>query len=96
MLSYQSPINVSWIGRTVLAIVITVKVTKRKSRPFEHAVSMSKRPGASIYVGNIIYYLVHLPDPFYRGLEVDLKGSNTVPILMLSMYIDRLGLFCHL
>ena len=44
------------------------------------------------YVGNIINYLCHLPDPFPRGLWKDLEGSSTFLPLMLLMYIDRIRL----
>ena len=50
-----------------------VRVTKSKSRPFEYAVSMPKRPKRSVYIGNIIYYLMFLLSTFLRGLEVDLE-----------------------
>ena len=41
-----------------VTITTTVKVTKHKSGSFNHAVSMSKRPTASVYIGNIINYLI--------------------------------------
>ena len=79
----------------MLVTMITVKVTKHKLRLFEYAVNMSKWPGRSGYIGNIIYYLTHLPDAFPRGLEVDLEGSSTFLIVTIPMNIDRLGLFCY-
>ena len=84
--------DVSWMNVTMITIV---KGTKLKSGPFEYAESMSKRPERSVCIGNIIYYLIYLLSPFPRGLEVDLDGSSTFPILMLSIQINRLGLFCH-
>ena len=57
---------------------------------------MSKWPGGSVNIGNNIYYIVYLPNPFPSGLEVDLEGSNTFPTFMLLIYIDSLGLFNHL
>ena len=57
---------------------------------------MSKRPTGFVYIGSIINYLLYLPDPFPRGLEVDLKGSSIFPTLMPSMHVDRLGLLNHL
>ena len=73
-----------------------VKMTKHKSGPFEYAESMPKGPARSVYLGNMIYYLLYLHILLPKGLEADLKGSNTFPILMLLMHIDRLGLFCYL
>ena len=72
------------------------KVSKCKSGPSEHAQSMSKRPTRLAYVGSFIYYLLYLPDPFPRGLGIDLQGSSTFLPFILSMHIDRLGLFIHL
>ena len=46
----------------------------------------------SVHIGNITYYPIYLSTPFPRSLEVDLEGSSTFPILMLSMHIDRFGL----
>ena len=80
----------SWINVTVTT---TVKVTKYKTGPFEHAVSMSKRPAGSIYIGKIIYYLTNLRTPFPRGLEADLKGGSMFPTPTLSIHINKLGLF---
>ena len=57
---------------------------------------MSKQPSRSVYIGNIKYYLIYLPDTFPRGLEVDLEGSSTFLPLLLLMLIDRLGLVSHL
>ena len=74
----------------------TVKVTKCKLKPFQYIQSMSKRPTGSVYIGNIIYYPIYLPDPLPNGLEVDLGGSSIFPILMLSLHVDRLSLFNHL
>ena len=85
--------DVSWMD---LTIPITIKVTKCKSWFFEHSISMSKWPTRSVYVGNIVYHLIYLPDPFVRGLEVDLEGKSIFPILLLSIHIDSLGLFYHL
>ena len=81
------------MGVTLLTIV---KVTKHKSKPFDHTVSISKWPAGSAYVGNIIFYLIYLSALFPRGIKVDLEGGNIFPILMLSMYMDKLSLFCHL
>ena len=67
-----------------------------KLGPFEHAQSMSKWPTGLGYIGNIINYLWKLPDTFPRGLYKDLEGSRTFLPLMLSMHINRLGLFSHL
>ena len=72
------------------------KVSKCKSGPFEHAQSMSKWPTGLAYAGSFINYLLYLPDPFPRGLCIDLEGGSTFPPLKLLMYIDRLGLFSHL
>ena len=83
----------SWMN---IIMLTTVKATKHKSGPFEHAVSISKWPTGSVYVGNTIYYLKYPLAPFLRGLEIDLEGSNIFPILTLSMLINRLGLFCQL
>ena len=80
----------------MLLTVITVKVTKYKSRPFEHAVSMSKWPSRSLYIGNIIHYLIYLPIPFPKVLEIYLEGSSIFPIPIPSIHIDRLSLFCYL
>ena len=78
---------------TVTAIV---KVTKFNGGPFEHAESLFKWPKQFVNIDNIVYYLTHLPDIVPRGLEVDLKGSSTSPILAILMYIERLNLFSHL
>ena len=52
-----------------------------------------KWPVGLAYIGNIINYLWHLPDPFPRGLWKELEGSSTFLPLMLLMHINRLGLF---
>ena len=57
---------------------------------------MSKQPAGSVNIGNIINYLSYLPDPFPKGLEVDLDGISTSPTLMLLIFFDRLGLFSYL
>ena len=44
---------------------------------FEYAQSMSKWPTGLAYIGNFINYLLYLPDPFPRGLWIDLEGSST-------------------
>ena len=58
--------------------------------------SMSKWPTRSVYVGNIICYLIYLFAPFPRGLEVDLEGSNIFPMLTLLMCIDGIMLVLSL
>ena len=68
----------------------TVKVTKHKLGPFEHAQSMSKWPVGSSYVGRITFYPTYLTYPFPIYLKVNLEESSTFLILMLSMHIDRL------
>ena len=85
--------DVSWMDTTTTAIV---KVAKYKSGPFELAESMSKRPAGFVYIGNIVYYLTNLPNPFPRGLEIDLEGSSRFPTVMLLMLINRLSLFYYL
>ena len=75
---------------------IIVKVFKCKLGLFEHAKSMFKGLKKSVYIVNIICYLIDLFSLFSRDLEIDLKGSSTFLILMLSIHIDRLGLFSHL
>ena len=57
---------------------------------------MSRWPTGFAYAGYILYYLIYHPDPFPRGLEVNLEGSSIFPTLKLSMHINRLGLFYHL
>ena len=74
----------------------TVKVTKRKSGLFEHAVSIFKRPIGSVYISYLIYYITYLPIPFPRGIEVDLEESSIFPTLLLSMHTNSLGLFSQL
>ena len=81
---------------TMPVTVSIVKVTKPKSEPFKYALSMVKCPAVSVHIGNIIHYLIYIPDPFPSSLEVDLKGSSTFPILMLLIHIDTSGLFYHL
>ena len=66
-----------------------VRVIKHKSGPFECAVNMFKWPRRSIYIGNIVFYLIYLLATFPRSLEVDLEGSSTFPTLTLSMHTDR-------
>ena len=79
------------------AISLTiVKVSECKLGLFKHTESMSKWPTGSAYIVNFINYLLYLPKPFSRGLGIDLEGSSTFVPLMLSMHIDRLGLFSHL
>ena len=67
-----------------------------KLRPFECAQSMSKCPAGLGYVGSIINCLCHLTVPFPRGLWKDLEGSSLFLPLMLSMYINGLGLVSYL
>ena len=76
--------------------LITVRISKCKLGLSEHTQSMSKQPSGSVYIGNNINYLLHLPAPFPKGLEVDLEGSSIFLPLMLSMHIDRLDLVSHL
>ena len=90
---YHTYFNMSWMDITLFT---TVKVTKCKLRPFEHAQSMSKHLVGFICIGNIINYLLYLLFAFPRVLEIDLEGSSTFPKLRLSMHIDRLGLLSHL
>ena len=71
------------------------EVSEHKLGPFEHAQSMSKWPERWAYIGNFINYLSYLPDPFPRGRGIDLEGSSTFLPLILSMHINRLGLFSH-
>ena len=82
----------SWMD---IILSTTVKLSKKKLRPFKHSYSMLKWPVGSVNVGNITNYPIHLPISFPRGLEVDSERSSTFPILMLLMYIDRLGLVSH-
>ena len=70
-----------------------VKVTRHKSGLLKHTESLLKRPAGSMYIINIIYNHIYLPALSPRGLEVDLEGSSTFPILMLSIHSNRLGLF---
>ena len=78
-----------------ITLCTIVKVMKHKSGLLEHAQSIAKWPTGFVYMGHIVYYHIYLPDPFSRGLEVDQEGSSTFPTLMLSMYINRLGLFSY-
>ena len=64
--------DVSWIDITLST---TVKVSECKLGLFEHAQSIFKQPIRSLYIGNIVNYLIYLPDPFPRGLEVTWKGA---------------------
>ena len=57
---------------------------------------MSKCPTGLAYVGYFINYNFYLPVPSPRGLRIDLEGGSTFLPLMLSMHINRLGLFSHL
>ena len=77
-------------------MLTTIKVSQRKLRPFKHAQSMSKRPLGLVYIGIFIHYLSYLPDPFPKGLEVDLEGSSAFLTLALLIHIDRLNLFSSL
>ena len=65
-------------------------------KAIKHAQSMSKWPSGSAYVGNFIDYLFCLAVAFPRGLCIVLEGGSTFLPLMLSMYINRLGLFSYL
>ena len=85
--------DVSWINTTFLN---NNKVSKSKLGPFECTQSISKWPTGLAYVGSFINYLLYLPDPFPRGLGIDLKGTSTFLPLTLSMHIDRLGFFSFL
>ena len=71
------------------------KVSKHKLEPFKQAQSMYKWSAGLVYLYSFINYLLYLPAPFPRGQGIDLKGSSTFLQLMLSMYIDRLGMFSH-
>ena len=75
-----------------VALLITIKVSECKLGLFDHTPIISKLPTGLVYIGNIINYLLYLPDSFSKGLEVDLEGNNTFITPMLSMHIDRLGL----
>ena len=85
--------NVIWMDITLFTII---KVLECKLGPFEYTQSMSKWPARSVYVGNIFNYLIYLPDPFPRGLQVDLEGSSTFLTITPLVYMDRLCLFSHL
>ena len=77
--------DMNWMDLTVTAIVSIVKVIKHKPGLFERVLIMLKRPTGSVYIGIILYYLIYLPNPFPRGLEVDLEGTSTFPELILLM-----------
>ena len=53
---------------------------------------MSKQPTGLAYVGNFVNYLLYLPAPFPRGLEIDLERSSIFLLLKLLMHINGLGL----
>ena len=78
-----------------ITLLIVVKVSKHKLKPFDLAQKISKWPVGLVYIGNIINYLLNFPNPFPRGLEIDLDGSSTFPKLILLMHINRLGLVSH-
>ena len=78
-----------------MTVPTIIKVTKCKTGPFEYTVTISKHPAGSVYLCNIIYYLVNLLDPFSRGLEVYLEKSSTFSSLIPTMHNDRIGLFYH-
>ena len=63
-----------------------VKVFKCKSGPFKHALNISKWSAGSVYIGNVINYLIYLLVPFLRGPEVNLEGRIIFLTLMLSIY----------
>ena len=63
---------------------------------FEYTQSMFKLPTGLVYIGNTINCLLYLSAPFPKGLKVDLEGSSTFLPLMLSMYINGLGLVSYL
>ena len=86
-------LDVSWMDATFLS---NDKMSEHKPWLFEHAQSVSKWPAGSAYIGNFINYLLYHPAPFPRDLWIDLEGSSTFLPLMLSMHINRLGLFSHL
>ena len=67
-----------------------------KLGPLAHAQSMPKWPTGFVYISNIINYLLYLPAPSPRGLEVALEGSSKLLSLMLSIHIKILGLCSHL
>ena len=70
----------SWMD---IILFTTIKVSKCKFGPFEHNQNISKLLKRLLYIGNITNYLPYLPDPFLRGLEVDLEGSSIFPTLTL-------------
>ena len=45
-----------------------VKVNKPKFGPFKYTESISKCGEKFLCIGNMIYFLIYLPDPFPRGL----------------------------
>ena len=53
---------------------------------------MSKQPTGSICIGNTIYFPIYLPASLPRSLNEDLEKSRMFPILVLSIYIDRLAM----
>ena len=57
---------------------------------------MSKWTTGSVYIGNTIYYLTNLPNPFAKGLGVNLEGRSILSELILLMHIDILGSVNHL
>ena len=66
--SISTIFDVIRIGLTILATMLTIKVTKLKLGSFKHAISMSKRPAGSVYIDSILYYVIYLPDNFPSGL----------------------------
>ena len=82
-LPFSKQNDVNWMYMTMKTIL---KVIKCMSGYFEYTVSISKQPAGSVHIGKIIYYFICLPIPFLRGLEVDLEGSSTFPILMLNAH----------
>ena len=85
--------DVSWMDEMLITIV---KVSECKLGTFEHTQSMSKWPAGLAYIGSFINYLLYLPDPFLKGLGIDLEGSSTFLPLMLLMDINILVLFSYL
>ena len=78
-----------------MALPTIIKMTNHKLGLFEHAVNIFKWSTEFLYADNIIHYLIYLPDPFPRGLEVDKEGSSIFPMLKLSLHINRLGFCCY-
>ena len=91
-----TPNNGSWMDLTMPAIVSIVKVTKRKSGLFEHAISMSKQLAGSVYIGNVQYYPMYFLGPFPRGLEIHLEGISTFLTLILSLLHQYIRLILSL